>query len=96
VGQFGPPATPDEVGFVLELNNPLVTCVNAALAEIKATASTSTSLISGSTPARKSRSCSNHQRSPEPVSGVAPTTPPELLGSRSSRLLGRYRPGGGW
>ena len=35
VGQFGPPATPDEVGFVLELNNPLVTCVNAALAEIK-------------------------------------------------------------
>jgi polar amino acid transport system permease protein len=28
------------------------------------------------------------------VSGVAPTTPPELLGSRSSRLLGRYRPGG--
>jgi polar amino acid transport system substrate-binding protein len=36
VGQFGPPATPDEVGFVLELNNPLVTCVNAALAEIKA------------------------------------------------------------
>jgi polar amino acid transport system permease protein len=28
------------------------------------------------------------------MSGVAPTTPPELLGSRSSRLLGRYRPGG--
>jgi len=28
------------------------------------------------------------------VSGVAPTTPPELLGSRSSRLLGRLRPGG--
>jgi polar amino acid transport system substrate-binding protein len=36
VGQFGPPATPDEVGFVLELDNPLVTCVNQALATIKA------------------------------------------------------------
>src|SRR3954452_9808957 len=28
------------------------------------------------------------------MSGVAPTTPPELLGSRSPRLLGRLRPGG--
>jgi polar amino acid transport system permease protein len=28
------------------------------------------------------------------MSGVAPTTPPELLGSRSSRLLGRLQPGG--
>lgn len=28
------------------------------------------------------------------MSGVAPTTPPELLGSRSSRLLGRFRPSG--
>ncbi len=28
------------------------------------------------------------------MSGVAPTTPPELLGSRKSRLLGRLRPGG--
>jgi polar amino acid transport system permease protein len=28
------------------------------------------------------------------MSGVAPTTPPELLGSRNSRLLGRLRPGG--
>src|SRR4051794_33060917 len=28
------------------------------------------------------------------MSGVARTTPPELLGSRSSRLLGRLRPGG--
>src|SRR4051794_7594064 len=28
------------------------------------------------------------------MSGVAPTTPPVLLGSRSSRLLGRLRPGG--
>jgi polar amino acid transport system permease protein len=28
------------------------------------------------------------------MSGVAPTTPPELLGSRSSRLLGRLKPGG--
>ena len=28
------------------------------------------------------------------MSGVAPTTPPELLGSRSSRLLGRLRPSG--
>jgi polar amino acid transport system substrate-binding protein len=37
VGQFGPPAEPDHVGFVLELDNPLVTCVNAAIAEIKAT-----------------------------------------------------------
>jgi polar amino acid transport system substrate-binding protein len=36
VGQFGPPATPDEVGFVLELGNPLVNCLNQALATIKA------------------------------------------------------------
>jgi polar amino acid transport system substrate-binding protein len=36
VGQFGPPAEPDHVGFVLELDSPFVTCVNAALAEIKA------------------------------------------------------------
>jgi polar amino acid transport system permease protein len=28
------------------------------------------------------------------MSGVAPTTPPELLGSRQSRLLGRMRPSG--
>lgn len=28
------------------------------------------------------------------MSGVAPSAPPELLGSRSSRLLGRLRPGG--
>jgi polar amino acid transport system permease protein len=28
------------------------------------------------------------------MSGVAPTTPPELLGSRRTRLLGRLRPGG--
>ncbi|HYI21073.1 MAG TPA: amino acid ABC transporter permease [Candidatus Limnocylindrales bacterium] len=28
------------------------------------------------------------------MSGVAPTTPPELLGSRRSRLLGSLRPGG--
>lgn len=28
------------------------------------------------------------------MSGVAPTTPPALVGSRSSRLLGRLRPGG--
>jgi polar amino acid transport system permease protein len=28
------------------------------------------------------------------MSGVAPTTPPELLGSRSSLLLGRFKPGG--
>src|SRR5262245_10891908 len=28
------------------------------------------------------------------MSGVAPTTPPELLGSRNSRLLGRLKPGG--
>jgi polar amino acid transport system permease protein len=28
------------------------------------------------------------------LSGVAPTTPPELLGSRRSRLLGNLRPGG--
>src|SRR3712207_1338330 len=28
------------------------------------------------------------------MSGVAPSTPPELLGSRRSRLLGRLRPGG--
>ena len=28
------------------------------------------------------------------MSGVAPTTPPELLGSRNARLLGRLRPSG--
>lgn len=33
VGQFGPPAEPDEVAYVLELGNPLVDCVNQALAE---------------------------------------------------------------
>ncbi len=32
VGQFGPPAEPDHVGFVLELDNPLVACVNQAIA----------------------------------------------------------------
>jgi polar amino acid transport system substrate-binding protein len=36
VGQFGPPATPDEVGAVLEKGNPLVSCVNQAIAQIKA------------------------------------------------------------
>jgi polar amino acid transport system substrate-binding protein len=36
VGQFGPPAEPDHVGFVLEKDNPLVTCVNQAIAQIKA------------------------------------------------------------
>jgi polar amino acid transport system substrate-binding protein len=36
VGQFGPPAVPDEVGFVLELGNPLVACVNQAIAAIEA------------------------------------------------------------
>jgi polar amino acid transport system substrate-binding protein len=35
VGQFGPPAEPDRVGFVLELDNPLVACVNQALAQIQ-------------------------------------------------------------
>lgn len=35
VGQFGPPAEPDHVGAVLQLDNPLVTCVNAALAQLK-------------------------------------------------------------
>jgi ABC-type amino acid transport substrate-binding protein len=35
VGQFGPPAAPDEVGFVFELNNPLVDCVNSAIAQLK-------------------------------------------------------------
>ena len=34
VGQFGPPAEPDHVAFVLELGNPLVDCVNQALAEL--------------------------------------------------------------
>ena len=34
VGQFGPPAEPDHVAFVLELGNPLVDCVNQALAEV--------------------------------------------------------------
>ena len=33
VGQFGPPAEPDEVSYLLELGNPLVDCVNQALAE---------------------------------------------------------------
>jgi polar amino acid transport system substrate-binding protein len=36
VGQFGPPAEPDHVGFVLELDNPLVDCVNQAIAQITA------------------------------------------------------------
>jgi polar amino acid transport system substrate-binding protein len=36
VGQFGPPAEPDHVGYVLELDNPLVDCVNSALAQLKA------------------------------------------------------------
>jgi polar amino acid transport system substrate-binding protein len=36
VGQFGPPAEPDHVGAVLELENPLVDCVNQAIAQIKA------------------------------------------------------------
>jgi polar amino acid transport system substrate-binding protein len=36
VGQFGPPAEPDHVGFVLEKDNPLVACVNQAIAQIKA------------------------------------------------------------
>jgi polar amino acid transport system substrate-binding protein len=36
VGQFGPPVEPDHVGAVLDLDNPLVECVNAAIAEIKA------------------------------------------------------------
>ena len=36
VGQFGPPAEPDHVAFVLELDNPLVACVNQALAQVKA------------------------------------------------------------
>jgi len=36
VGQFGPPAVPDHMGFVLELGNPLVECVNSAIAEIQA------------------------------------------------------------
>ena len=35
VGQFGPPALPDEVGAVMELGNPLVDCVNQAIAQIK-------------------------------------------------------------
>jgi polar amino acid transport system substrate-binding protein len=35
VGQFGPPAEPDHVGFVLELGNPLVDCVNQAIAQIQ-------------------------------------------------------------
>lgn len=36
VGQFGPPAEPDHVGAVLELDSPLTPCVNAAIAKIKA------------------------------------------------------------
>jgi polar amino acid transport system substrate-binding protein len=35
VGQFGPPAEPDHVAFVLQKDNPLVDCVNQALAEVK-------------------------------------------------------------
>ncbi len=35
VGQFGPPAEPDHVADVLELDNPLVDCVNQALAQVK-------------------------------------------------------------
>ena len=36
VGQFGPPAQPDFVGAVLELDSPLTDCVNHAIATIKA------------------------------------------------------------
>jgi polar amino acid transport system substrate-binding protein len=36
VGQFGPPAPPDFVGAVLELDSPLTECVNYAIATIKA------------------------------------------------------------
>ena len=36
VGQFGPPAEPDHVAFLLEKDNPLVACVNQAIAQIKA------------------------------------------------------------
>lgn len=36
VGQFGPPAEPDHVGFVLELDSPLTACVSQAVAAIKA------------------------------------------------------------
>jgi len=36
VGQFGPPAAPDFVGAVLELDSPLTECVNHAIATIKA------------------------------------------------------------
>jgi polar amino acid transport system substrate-binding protein len=36
VGQFGPPAEPDHVAYVLELGSTLVECVNQALAEVKA------------------------------------------------------------
>ena len=35
VGQFGPPAEPDHVAYVLELGNPLVDCVNQALAAVR-------------------------------------------------------------
>ena len=35
VGQFGPPAEPDHVAFVLQLDNPLAACANQAIAEIK-------------------------------------------------------------
>jgi len=35
VGQFGPPAEPDHVGFVLQLDNPLVDCVNQAIAQVQ-------------------------------------------------------------
>lgn len=35
VGQFGPPAEPDHVAFVLELDNPLVDCVNHALEHVR-------------------------------------------------------------
>ena len=36
VGQFGPPALPDEVGAVLQKGSELLPCVNAAIEEIKA------------------------------------------------------------
>jgi polar amino acid transport system substrate-binding protein len=36
VGQFGPPVEPDHVGAVLDLGNPLVDCVNQAIADVKA------------------------------------------------------------
>ena len=95
VGQFGPPATPDKVGFVLQLNNPLVDLCErrARPAQVGRHAPGDPRHVD-----QYGRGHSVPEVAPEDpsnrMSGVAPTTPPELVGSRSSRLLGHLSQSG--